>query len=101
MHGVINACFFFLWIVFMIMSADSNTWAYLGWTFFAFKAFQLTFIRGCLREAHNIYGNMAEDFASALFMYPNVVSQMHYQSEEKRPDADVFVKGESAPDARL
>jgi hypothetical protein len=34
-------------------------------------------------------------------MYPNVVSQMHYQSEEKRPDADVFVKGESAPDARL
>ena len=101
MHGVINACFFFLWIVFMIMSADSNTWAYLGWTFYAFKAFQLTFIRGCLREAHNIYGNMAEDFAAALFMYPNVVSQMHYQSEEKRPDADVFVKGESAPDARL
>ena len=49
----------------------------------------------------DIYGNMAEDFASALFMYPNVVSQMHYQSEEKRPDADVFVKGEGAPDARL
>ena len=37
MHGVINACFFFLWIVFMIMSADSNTWAYLGWTFFAYQ----------------------------------------------------------------
>ena len=39
---------------------------------------------------HNIYGNIWEDFAASLFMYPNVVSQLHYQSMEKTQNNDVY-----------
>ena len=100
-HGVCNFCLFLAWFIFLCMSGSSSQWSNLAWTFFAFFAFQLTFIRASLRQHHNIYGNIWEDFAASLFMYPNVVSQLHYQSAEKTQNNDVYKKTAEAAAAQL
>ena len=100
-HGVCNFCLFLAWFIFLCMSGSSSQWSNLAWTFFAFFAFQLTFIRASLRQHHNIYGNIWEDFAASLFMYPNVVSQLHYQSTEKTQNNDVYKKTAEAAAAQL
>ena len=96
-----NFCLFLAWFIFLCMSGSSSQWSNLAWTFFAFFAFQLTFIRASLRQHHNIYGNIWEDFAASLFMYPNVVSQLHYQSTEKTQNNDVYKKTAEAAAAQL
>jgi hypothetical protein len=92
LHGVINFSFFILWLVFLIVSGSDSDYAWIGWTFYMFMAFQISFIRGYVRTKHNIYGNMFEDFFGALVMYPNIVSQLHYQSKEPAPSNDVYRK---------
>ena len=82
-HAAINLIFFLCWIIFLIMSGiSSSDYAWLGWTFYIFFVFQLTYLRGSIREAHNIYGNMFEDFFTSVMMYPMVVSQLHFQSKD-------------------
>ena len=92
LHGVVNFSFFILWLVFLIVSGSDSDYAWIGWTFYMFMAFQISFIRGYVRTKHNIYGNMFEDFFGALVMYPNIVSQLHYQSKEPAPSNDVYRK---------
>jgi choline-glycine betaine transporter len=92
MHAGINAAFFVMWIVFLIMSYKDSDFAWLGWTFYVFMAFQLTYLRGVYRDAYNIYGNMGEDLFSSIRMYPNVVSQLNFQSREEMPANDVYKK---------
>merc|ERR1712097_117333 len=82
LHAGINFSFFILWLVFLVVSGTDSDYAWIGWTFYMFMAFQLTFLRGAVRTQHNIYGNMFEDFFGAIVMYPNVVSQLHFQSKE-------------------
>ena len=77
MHGVINACFFFLWIVFMTMSADSNTSIPRGPSTAQGAP---AHAQRVLPRAHNIYGNMAEDFACSR----TPTSSPSTHSEEKR-----------------
>ena len=92
LHGVVNFSFFILWLVFLIVSGSDSDYAWIGWTFYMFMVFQISFIRGYVRTKHNIYGNMFEDFFGALVMYPNIVSQLHYQSKEPAPSNDVYRK---------
>ena len=92
LHAGINFSFFILWLVFLIVSGADSDYAWIGWTFYMFMAFQLTFLRGAVRTQHNIYGNMFEDFFGAIVMYPNVVSQLHFQSKEPVVNNDVFKK---------
>jgi choline-glycine betaine transporter len=92
LHAGINFSFFILWLVFLIVSGADSDYAWIGWTFYMFMAFQLTFLRGAVRTQHNIYGNMFEDFFGAIVMYPNVVSQLHFQSKEPVANNDVFKK---------
>ena len=80
------------WLVFLIVSGSASDYAWIGWTFYMFMALQISFIRGYVRTQHNIYGNMFEDFFGALVMYPNIVSQLHYQSKEPAPSNDVYRK---------
>ena len=89
-HASISFIFFICWIVFLGMSADDNDYAWLGWVFYVFFVFQLTYLRGAVREAYNIYGSMAEDFFGALVMYPNIASQLNFQSREEKPNPDVY-----------
>jgi len=92
LHAGINFSFFILWLVFLVVSGADSDYAWIGWTFYMFMAFQLTFLRGTVRTQHNIYGNMFEDFFGAIVMYPNVVSQLHFQSKEPVANNDVFKK---------
>lgn len=91
-HGAVNFLFFILWIVFLIMSFQDSDYAWLGWTFYIFFVFQLTYLRGSFRDAFNIYGNMAEDFFTTVMLYPMVVSQLHFQSKEDMPTKEAVMK---------
>ena len=91
-HAAVNFMFFILWIVLLIVSFKDSDFAWLGWTCYIFFVFQLTYLRGCCRDAFNIYGNMAEDFFTSVMMYPMVVSQLHFQSKEEVPTKEAVMK---------
>ena len=87
-----HASFFYLWFVLLCMSGMDDQWAYLGWTFFLFHVIQVTALRAATRETHGIYGNLMEDFFVCLVLYPDAVSQLHFQSMEKKQNNDVYKK---------
>ena len=87
-----HASFFYLWLVLLCMSGMDDQWAYLGWTFFLFHVIQVTALRAATRETHGIYGNLLEDFFVCLVLYPAAVSQLHFQSMEKKQNNDVYKK---------
>mmetsp|Transcript_5261 Transcript_5261/g.13385 ORF Transcript_5261/g.13385 Transcript_5261/m.13385 type:complete len:807 (+) Transcript_5261:137-2557(+) len=90
LDAALVSVWFALWIVFVGVSGGDGLgeWAYIGWAFYMFLVFHITYMRVQMRQAHGIYGNVLEDFFGCLVMYPNIVSQLEYQAEEPMPNAD-------------
>jgi hypothetical protein len=85
-HTVINAATFLLWFCLMIAHVEGAVYGYMGWTCFAFFFMHITMLRYNMREAHNIYGSIPEDFFGAMCLYPWIVSQIGYQADEAAPE---------------
>uniref|UniRef100_A0A7S0X6I6 BCCT family transporter n=1 Tax=Mantoniella antarctica TaxID=81844 RepID=A0A7S0X6I6_9CHLO len=86
MHGFLGLSWFLCWLAFLGMSAADSDYGMIGWTFYTFMVLHITFLRKNMRDAHNIYGSIAEDFLAAFVMYPNTLSQIDMQATERHPE---------------
>lgn len=84
-HAAFSAASFLCWFALMFAHLEGAVYGYLGWTCFIFFVMHITMLRFCMREKHNIYGSIAEDFFGAMMMYPWIMSQVAYQAAEDVP----------------
>ena len=73
---------FLSWIVLLAIGAD-GLWA-LAWVLYTTMAFVVSLVRNEIRTSRGIFGNPIEDFATALFMYPNALVQCMEAVEEDK-----------------
>jgi len=86
-----------LWIVSLILEAASD---HGGWFAFAIAVYILmalvmTSIRGKVREAHSIKGNMLEDFCACFLVYPNAGVQYYTQVQQEVTAGGDYAAGDA------
>jgi len=84
-HALVSAVSFLCWFGLMFVHLQGAVYGYLGWVCFTFFIMHLTMMRFNMREKHNIYGSIPEDFFGAMCIYPWIISQTAYQAVEEAP----------------
>jgi choline-glycine betaine transporter len=82
---LVSAGLFAAWIVLLAVSTPINGLWGMGWMMYLCLGFILANARREVRNDKGIYGNVAEDVAACVFMYPNAMVQAVEALEE--PDS--------------
>jgi len=74
---VLAGILFYGWIVLLCLQGAVPGIHIFGWVSYIVFASMVASTRYISRERYRVGGNIAEDFFAALFLYPQVLSQMH------------------------
>ena len=87
-YAIPSVGLFLLFILFHLLElAIPGCWS-IAWFFYLCFTCQITAVRIRTREIHSIIGNASEDFFSAMFLYPNVATQLDLTTELLSDDGD-------------